>query len=120
MKKAKEKRLFEVLVTSIILILAIISLQPTSLEHLKTQLNHGSLVYASENLRKRSTGKGHLKVKNKNHYIGRFKDGRFEGKGQFVSHAGWQLKGTFKNGEPTGKVQLRVDKKPITPKISKK
>jgi len=119
-KNSRKRLRFGVIVTSIILILAIISLQPTSLENLKTQLDHSNLVYASDSLRHRPAGKGHLKVKNKNHYIGRFKDGRFEGKGQFISHTGWQLRGTFKNGEPTGKVQLRVDKKPITSKISKK
>jgi len=118
-RKSRKRLFFEVAITIIILILAIISLRPLTQAHQKTQLDHANSTYVGNVLKAHFGSKNTLKFKNKNRYIGHFKDGRFEGKGQFVSHAGWKLKGTFKNGEPTGKVQLRIDNKTNTHKLPK-
>jgi len=118
MKKSRGRLYFEVVSTITILILAVISLIPASQAHQKMQLDHGRLSYVGTVFEHKFTGKGALKFKNHDRYVGQFKDGRFEGTGQFVSHTGWQLKGTFKNGEPTGKVQLRVGNKRYAQKIS--
>ncbi|MFB9768727.1 hypothetical protein [Lactiplantibacillus modestisalitolerans] len=101
---------FEIGSILLIILFAVISLRPVVNERQTVQLDKGRLNYTGRVEKHKFAGQGTLKLDNQDQYQGAFEAGRFNGQGTFTSHAGWQLKAKFVDGEPQGKVTLRDGK----------
>lgn len=96
----------EILVAALIVLAAVLALRPAQPTATHYTLDGGQIVYDGQMLKGKFSGRGTLKQRNGDRYVGEFQAGRFNGAGTFSSHAGWQYQGHFKNGAVTGQGTL--------------
>ena len=113
MKKITRRQLGELLAVIVIVVFAVLSLRPQRQHVTAYSLDQKAMTYTGELAKHKFTGKGTLKFKNHDYYVGDFKAGRFNGTGTFVSHKGWRYQGHFAKGVPTGHGQLTVNHKVV-------
>jgi hypothetical protein len=117
MKKITPRQLGELLAVVVIVVFAVISLRPQRQQVTAYPLNEKTMTYTGKLAKHKFTGKGTLKFKNHDYYVGYFKAGRFNGTGTFVSHEGWRYQGHFKAGSPAGSGKLTLQHKVIQGRV---
>lgn len=90
----------ELCIVIILVILAVHSLRPTSVQDVSSFPFGEQMQYSGSMQNHYFEGKGLLQLRDGSTYQGEFENGYFSGKGIFCSADGWTFEGTFENGNP--------------------
>ena len=97
---AKPRSKWLILVCAILIPLAIYALSGAGERRVENEaFDGGGIIYSGDLINGKFTGHGKLVLENGDIYTGGFFEGRFDGHGNYLSIEGWQVEGTFSNGQ---------------------